>query len=474
MQWCQPVWAPIPETAVYFIEGNISPLTGIGRGLARLIPDEFRSKPIMVTTHIGGGSGKGRDYGSLVLKDTEAYSLDGEKYDNSNYQCESILETYSHNNRKTPRQKNNSNRPHQGIDYYANDESTTYNSSEKTSPVFAIHGGQIGTLLSRPSANSHYGLQYEVRIGQFKPSVYAFYGHLDKKDITINANWTNIVMAGRKIGNAGRTYGTDLSDPKFKSAPTHLHFEMRIEAWNRRIVDPKYIFQLSDESVDSENTNLLLGIEGNRLFPCDCNNGNYRAYRCYLRNNDLPNANDKNIANDCWASRNLHCPYLLNPGNETFLLQAQLRFLHDNDNNRYESPGDINGELGPNPVSEVVNLRQGDTVVWIRTRSKLHLFARDGVNLGWVRKHLVTQVGDTPNYTINRDLSTVLSNCEGSWDTRIALYKLREEHDLLTFENYHENFEVDPQVLQLLNGDGTSANRGLAECPRADLNRVDT
>lgn len=377
MHWCQPVWAKIPETAIYHINGNISPITGRGGGLVSPISPEDRIKPAMVTTHVGGGSGKGRDYGSLVLKDSEAYSLDGEKFEDSNYQCESILETYSQNQRKTPRQYGGgNNKPHQGIDYYVNDDSVAYDSSENPSPVFAIHGGEIGTLLSRTSANSSYGLQYEVRIGHFELPVYAFYGHLDKKDIALDSNGGNVVMAGQKIGDAGRTFGTDSSTPKFKDAPTHLHFEIRIREWNRRIVDPRDIFNLSGESIDSENRSLILGIDGNRMLPCDCKNGNNRAYKCYLRKNELSNADNKSISSSCWASRNLHCPYL-RPDNfselseqeqgelNIFLTQAQLQYLYDddrradeNDKVGYLSPNGIDGGWGQGAQSAIMKFRE--------------------------------------------------------------------------------------------------------------------
>lgn len=98
--------------------------------------------PVLVTQHKGGGTGKGRDYGSLVLKSDYAYQFDGQQFSSNNYPA--LFQTYVDNNRPTPRQdEDGGNKQHQGIDYLSNDDSSTISNSNNSSLLFAFHGGVI-------------------------------------------------------------------------------------------------------------------------------------------------------------------------------------------------------------------------------------------------------------------------------------------------------------------------------------------
>ena len=350
MQWCQPILAPIPETATHWIKGFVCPRTGTSRGSFEPIPEDSRNFPVFVTTHIGGGTGQGRDYGALVIRRSRAYSFEGIQIPSDQVHLyETLVESYTSNNRTTPRQVNGENRPHFAIDYFSIDESQNSNTCINSSPLFVFHGG-----IFRRTNHSGSGFQCRIEIRNItkhgERAYSALYTHLNQSP---PGNDGEIVLSGKRIGFAGRTTDPNPDPnldpeniPTYNEAPTHLHLEILVhldypdnlqEAW--RLVNHQDIFNFSNEPENNHNRRLLLGADGYRLFPCDCFKGTFGAYRCSLK----AGANDNNIYRLCWAYRNLHCPYIrpeYHIDNRIARIKAQLRFLHLHRNHfSYLNPG---------------------------------------------------------------------------------------------------------------------------------------
>ncbi|MBK8969718.1 MAG: hypothetical protein IPM36_24290 [Lewinellaceae bacterium] len=103
-----------------------------------------------------------------------------------------------------------------------------------------------------------------------------------------------------------------------------------------------------------------------RLFPCDCHGGESIDATNHVPGSDCAirldtGGTSTHVSSRCWASRNLHCPYLrpLNfntlPATDqerlnTFRMQAQLTYLYEDDANQppdpYLNPNGIDGSWG--------------------------------------------------------------------------------------------------------------------------------
>ncbi|MBK6822891.1 MAG: peptidoglycan DD-metalloendopeptidase family protein [Saprospiraceae bacterium] len=478
MQWCQPVWAPIPNTATHWIKGNVSPINGHPSGISEKIPDNQRNMPVLVTQHKGGGTGKGRDYGSLVLKSDYAYQFDGQQFSSNNYPA--LFQTYVDNNRPTPRQdEDGGNKQHQGIDYLSNDDSSTISNSNNSSLLFAFHGGVI-----KNENEGGFGLQYSVQIINriITDKIYkAFYAHMETK--VSNLHNTG-VLAGQKIGTIGRSNGEGDYSSNYIDGPTHLHFEIRynilIGNQYARLTKPKDIFQLTAEDINSPNQNLILDFDGYRLFPCDCKNGNLAAFRCVIRSNDLPNAN-LNKCSECWASRNLHCPYMAGDAKKVFRIQAQLNYFKDDrpDNDDFKYPGSIDGNWGTKPtnknvtgLTDAVNISLvpgsliDDELVNIKFRENNDAIKPE--QNGWIIPHLLKEAGSYYKLIISELGSLLTNDTIKTQKTRMAIYYFKKAHSLLSDgEDYAANFDTDDTFEDKLN------ENDKARYPRINLNRVD-
>jgi len=474
MQWCQPVWAPIPNTATHWIKGNVSPITGNPTGLASLIQNNMRNNPAMVTQHSGTGTGKGRDYGSLVLKSDIAYQFNGQQFSSNNYPA--LFQTYVDNNRPTPRQ-NPGNTQHQGIDYFSNDDSSITTNSINSSPLFAFHGGKIENQFQ-----SGFGLQFSIKIIASNrlnnDSYFAFYAHMQNKESGLDGKY---ILAGQKIGTVGRSNGSGNNSTQYGSGPTHLHFEINIGELSHRLIKPKDIFQITGEDINSPNRSLILDYDSYRLFPCDCKNGSNQAYKCILRSSVLPDAIESSISSGCWASKNLYCPYMAGDANKVFRIQAQLNYFRDDrlDNNNFKNPGSIDGNWGTKPtnknvtgLTDEVNISLvpgssiGDELVNIKFRENNDAIKPE--QNGWIIPHLLKEAGSYYKLIISELGSLLTNDTIKTQKTRMAIYYFKKAHSLLLYgEDYAANFDTDDNFEAKLN------ENDKARYPRINLNRVD-
>lgn len=325
MQWCQPVWQRLPD---YWIQGkwntpNLveSVPTTVENGLASAIVTRYNTG--LSENSKGVSSGFGRDYGILILN-PNSYGPRG------------------------------SNRRHKGTDYFA---------IEHESPVFSPHGGIIDEVKSSFHGTGNYSNGYgnRLRIKIFLEKTYfILLAHLSENpENIITINNTDLVYAGQKIGVAGRTFKVvnGVIKSHYDSGPTHLHLEVMKGSKNygsvtNRIQNPQDIIKAN--SIHVSNRNIFLNEDNYRLFPCDGNwpaASDWNAARCAVRT-DLGIAENQKltrVSSNCWASRNLHCPYL----SGIFKYQAQLTYLFEDDvnssltgTNKYLNPNGIDGDWG--------------------------------------------------------------------------------------------------------------------------------
>ncbi len=467
MQWCQPVWQELPS---HWIKGMIHPSSGLSLYLrAEIDPSEKFLPAICTRYNAGGGSdqnnlvqkGAGRDYGIMVMKGTNDITGDANEYTKiTDYAAGTAPRIYSAS----------SNKPHQGIDYYA---------VEHITPVFAPMGGEItdklltGNSVS-PFSDYGYGLllkvadDYIIRIAHLSENSYAETGVLP-----------NRVLCGHFIGRAGRTF--DINGPvndadKFSDGPTHLHFEVSQNSWGIRVSDARRLAgALGIEHNIDDIKNLFLTNDSHRLFPCDCHwptNSNWNAARCAVRTN----TNNLNyISKHCWAARNLHCPYMADTSKKPFRLQAQLKYLFDDKAaSGFKDPGPINGDWGTiNPENEAVSgLTTGKTVTLLNgtltddlIKIKYQQPSDNVWKTGWVAPHIIKLEGAV--YKLNiPELKNFLKN-GAIGKTRKAIYYFKKETDLLDYDDYASNFETDTGFEAKLN------ESQFAPYPRTNLNRVD-
>lgn len=330
MEWCQPVWYPIPKKATHWIarSRNNPDL------LHETIPVSKRTLPAIATRWESGSSkslGRGRDYGTFVPYPTQLKDANG--------------------NYNAPRFKGSVPKAHDGIDYVA---------VEGETPAFAPHGGVSWDVRSKyisGTLSSGYGnnilIKFLNKSNKYRYIRMAhFYSNKEFEDVFKHKQDDNI-MAGQLLGRAGRTFnlttnGTITLFPKY--APTHMHIEMcnapgvGSNTHQNRLKYPKNIIP----AVDNPNRELYLDNDSYRLFPCDCGESE-QASQCAIK----ANANEtKYISSNCWASRNLHCPYLAG----IFLYRAQLIYLAEDPSNttdpKYLEPSmkstswDTNGDDG--------------------------------------------------------------------------------------------------------------------------------
>lgn len=320
MVWSQPVWAPLPPTATHRIRGKVDPGTGTTEGTFEPIPGDAVNLPVMVTNwRSGGGSGGGRDYGMLIPRGTnDVFPNPINAHDSSQV----TLQSYP------PRIPPRGNRPHHGIDYYG---------IEGQSPAFVPNGGVVAVY---STTSNGYGITLIIRNrhDQRFRLAHLFNNHRNA-DIVVNA----IVPAGLFVGYVGRTF-TGGSNAGRHNYPVHLHLEICRGSYTVRFANPLSIF-----INDDVNSNLFLNNNSHRLFPCDCEgrggDNQDEGKSCSIR----LIANRPSISNivyrDCWAFRNLHCPYIRSDygadHNRVARIKAQLLFifLHIQDNEQYLHPG---------------------------------------------------------------------------------------------------------------------------------------
>lgn len=332
MQWCQPVWAPIPATATHKILGSLHPRTHMSRGTFVPITEDERNNPIMVTNWRSGGSyDGGRDYGSLFPRNDNSEIVEGFIADLINSEDLVVAfnrirggtftspprGSYSSGDDRHPYEE----KPHHGIDYYA---------ISNNSKVFVLNGGKIESM----GLSNGYGLCCNIQTNKIHLRV----GHLTNGTggTLIIAN--SKVLTGQFVGLAGKSFrnlGAAAPDDvdntnTYHAYPVHLHFEIGLTS-TRRYLHPKVL-------LDDFNKHLILENTSYKIFPCDCEgnggDGNPQGKKCSLRNDRGIIQADRrhSICNTCWAYKNLHCPYLRadyeNDRNNIARQRAQLLFLY--------------------------------------------------------------------------------------------------------------------------------------------------
>lgn len=339
MQWCQPVWAVVPESATHYVVGKVKPSSNYKKRVVHstAIPLELpdRTNPFLVTrwnSGSDGSHGRGRDYGCKVIKPKEV--VEGEKSHPQQMFTkweEGIPSGLFYPPGTAPRIAGG-NQTHHGLDYYA---------VEGVSKVFAFRAGKIG--LSDKVNGYGYCVAIESKGSEFT----TLYAHLD----TPSSLEKKIkVMAGTFLGTAGRSYfkkdKKGIVQPKYEAGPTHLHVEVRQSKGvigGKRYADPLEVIARDDPRHYPANRKLLLNNDSPRLFPCDCHGGTIKIKKVredeegkkheeieeHMGSGCIIRGNDKSIvvARECWASRNLHCPYLASHSDDTYLVQAQLGWI---------------------------------------------------------------------------------------------------------------------------------------------------
>lgn len=491
MQWCQPVWAPIPSSATHKIIGKISPINGYPQSTFSKILSNEPNLPILVTMKTGSGSGQGRDYGMLVSNSNNAIDETNNLINSTNSDLHTITSnsynTYSNSinaqsYRKIPRGYSSGNyNIHDGLDFYG---------IEGISPAFIPHGGIVpnqdscirGTSKSISDSNG-YGImriiKCSIRGTEYYFRIAHLYGNLNRSatnpdNNVIDLEKNQVVMSGLKIGFAGRSFKELTTNEKtYTTGPTHLHLEICMAGFTRRIANPLRIFNnFEDEIV---NQVVFLNNSSSRLFPCDCHFplGNVNsASNCVIK---ASSGGSTTVSNQCWASRNLHCPYMADTGKYKFRIQAQLKYLYtDKASNGFKDPGSIDGNWGTvNPENEPVSgLTSGKTISLLSGTLSDDLvkikYQQPSDNVwkeGWVSPHVIKQEGN--GYKLNvTELKNFLKN--GSMgSTRKAIYVFRKETGLLSYDDYASNFDTDASFEAKLN------ESQFAPYPRTNLNRVD-
>jgi len=353
MQWCQPVWEPLPESAMFWIDGPVHPTNNTPLGLFTIINQDERTLPAMCTMYDASAnkSGQGRDYGANVFYHGQTGS-NGPVNDTAHFTPTELLQIFKLMDFGPSREYAPRSRGHHGIDYHA---------VNHQSPVFAAYGSKV-IFNSRMTG---YGRIIRLKIKNSK-NIFSM-AHLSEQH-NLNVVLDEVVMAGKYLARAGRT--DSITDPNsyYVDGPTHLHLEIaQNDNPSRRISDPKLIVMRvdSDHDVDG-NRNLFLNNYSFRLFPCDCHGGesidsthHTPASSCAIRIDTL--GTDNFVPSVCWASRNLHCPYL-HPSNfdtlpvtdqdrlNNFRVQSQLTYLFEDDSNQagmlYLDPNGIDGNWG--------------------------------------------------------------------------------------------------------------------------------
>ncbi len=159
------------------------------------------------------------------------------------------------------------------------------------------------------------------------------------------------VKAGELIGLAGRTGNFssqyDTSDPTVAPPSQyagHTHLNIASNGYDSNL-------RLAIVQEDPDNAICLASNQFPLVFPCACEvtSTAWDPSHCRFA--------DKMFTDTCWAVTELRCPYMFEAGQSPFRLQAQLRYLFENQNTQngtegYLNPGFIDGEIGGVPTKE--------------------------------------------------------------------------------------------------------------------------
>ncbi|MFP4680299.1 MAG: M23 family metallopeptidase [Chitinispirillaceae bacterium] len=293
------------------------------------------------------------------------------------------------------RYSDGSQRPHYAIDLH----------TELGSPMFAVHSG----LLKGYSGS---GWGNNARLTWYMPDDsrkwWTLYAHLDSVADQRHC------MAGQIVGLAGRT---DI--PAY--APSHCHVLTihgpSVSSSYR--VNPKELH----DNVDVHNRMVIQTNSLPLVFPCvSTHQGSYSSIgNCKMAN--------KSIVNECWAVKELSCPFLHKTEEEFRYkrIQAQLKYLHLENPESYCSPGSIDGILGD-------FVRGGAVTVSLGGKLK-HLGPSNAS--GSFRK---IKVGEVSGWITVSELTEIRS----SYDSKEAQYSLKTQKEL--------NSEKEKVTLFLLPG----------------------
>ncbi len=223
-------------------------------------------------------------------------------------------------------------KPHRGVDVHA----------KEGSPCFAIHGGWVCNYGSKSSGAGYFIRFYLEKCGS---GPYAQYFHFKEHIKDLNKKH---VMAGRKVGESGRT---GYSSPR----PSHLHFEIRKSGGSS--VEPNQITSekfFPSSFCDEANAICIPSNKLPLILPCKCEYG--KGYKVPINCNsskavvlkmcwavqEYPNpkklASKKGDAHEIIKNKKglIHfiCPYIFRKSaDETHLkakLQAYLKFIYHN------------------------------------------------------------------------------------------------------------------------------------------------
>ena len=356
MQWSQPIWNSLPNDVTHWIGGPVLPTAHLRHDqpyeLGESIRDFERNLPGICTMYDASENrnGQGRDYGMLVFYNGQTGRKGPAVHDTGHFDDATRASVHKLMDFGPTRYYGPRSNGHQGIDYHA---------FENITPVFAPHAGVITDRSPRRAGSFGRIVRIDTTTLKLKYTL----AHFSELPIVVVLNQQ--VLAGQYLGKAGRSDGP--FGDTYQDGPTHLHLETCTERFSRRIADPKKVVKEFDSIHACDgNEEIYLNNWSKRIFPCDCHGGNGigpntdPGSTCSIKVAGGSNY----VSNKCWASTNLHCPYM-DPNNidgitpprtlalEVYRLQSQLTYIFEDDINQvlvdpnnYVDPGAIDGAWG--------------------------------------------------------------------------------------------------------------------------------
>lgn len=264
------------------------------------------------------------------------------------------------------------------------------------------------------------------------------------------ANHHDTVIAGQVVAKAGRS--GNLGDPSIW--PGHVHINVGTPDTGTTY---QYTSMLNKTLEDHypDNQVVLVNNTSPLLLPC--------ATEITIDGASLKNCGftSQKYLSQCWAAAELKCPHMASVGQTDYRLQAQLRYLNEkpassndplkeNLNPEYYPPGSLNGDLGSAPSNiDVAGLSLGTVVSLTGNSNKwlIEISFNDGggTKTGWVEKSIINE----KNEIIVDGLLNFSSHYVGS--TRMAIYAFRNNHNLISVNDYASNFSMDSIAWEKLN-----------------------
>ena len=197
--------------------------------------------------------------------------------------------------------------------------------------LFALHSGKVKFKDTGGNVGKKASLSWKGN-----HSGYLDYCHLNSGE--------NIkhVLSGQIIGKAGRSGNLGA----ISKWPGHVHINIQASGYEIGLRN-----NLVQKGVDNWNIKCIPNNDYPLLLPCSCHitSSTNNPENCNFSDNSIVHGSG---TKPCWLVQELSCPHMSQASFQDRAIQAQLRYLHKNDDQNYSDPGKINGELGLLPQSE--------------------------------------------------------------------------------------------------------------------------